>query len=271
MAEGDNPQSPGAIILVRQMFKLYMMGGQEVRALDGVDLDVFPGEYAAIMGPSGSGKSTFMHMIGCLDVPTSGSYKLDGIEVADMDEVELAHIRNQRIGFVFQGYNLLSRTTALENVMLPLVYGKVDDMEDRATKALQRVGLGDRLQHNPNELSGGQQQRVAIARAIATNPKILLADEPTGNLSSMQSEEIMQIFKELNDEGATIVMVTHEPDIAQHCKRILTLRDGRMVEDEIQTTRLDPKAEIARMMAEQDAPRAAAKVGQAPAASGIST
>src|SRR5580658_1040894 len=241
------------------MFKTYVMGGQDVRALDGVDLDVFPGEYAAIMGPSGSGKSTFMHMIGCLDVPTSGSYKLDGIEVSEMDDVELAHIRNLKIGFVFQGYNLLSRTTALENVMLPLVYGKVKDMEERATKALERVGLGARLHHNPNELSGGQQQRVAIARAIATNPKILLADEATGNLSSIQSEEIMQIFQELNDEGATIVMVTHEPDIARHCKRVLTLRDGRMVEDEVQTTRLDPKVEIARMTAEQNVPRAMEK------------
>jgi putative ABC transport system ATP-binding protein len=257
VAGGDKPQSSAAVICVRQMFKVYIMGGQEVRALDGVDLDVFPGEYAAIMGPSGSGKSTLMHMIGCLNVPTSGSYKLDGIEVADMDEVELAHIRNQKIGFVFQGFNLLSRTTALENVMLPMVYGKVKDMEERATRALERVGLGDRLNHNPNELSGGQQQRVAIARAIATSPKLLLADEPTGNLSSMQSEEIMQIFRELNDEGSTIVMVTHEPDIAHHCKRVLKLRDGRMVDDELVTTRLDPKVEIARMTAEQNAPRAA--------------
>jgi len=269
VGEEGKPKQLEAIICIRQMFKLYMMGGQEVRALDGVDLDVFPGEYAAIMGPSGSGKSTLMHMIGCLDVPTEGSYKLDGIEVAEMDEVELAHIRNQKIGFVFQGYNLLSRTTALENVMLPLVYGKVKDMEAKATKALERVGLGNRLQHNPNELSGGQQQRVAIARAIATNPRLLLADEPTGNLSSMQSEEIMQIFRELNDEGSTIVMVTHEPDVAHHCKRVLTLRDGRMVEDEPQTNRLDPKAEIARMTAEQDAPRVVAKTASAPAASGI--
>lgn len=250
VAEVDKAKNLEAIILIRRMFKLYLMGGQEVRALDGVDVDVFPGEFTAIMGPSGSGKSTLMHMIGCLDVPTEGSYKLDGIEVAEMDEVELAHIRNTKIGFVFQGFNLLSRTSALENVMLPLVYGKVADMEEKATKALQRVGLGDRLQHRPNELSGGQQQRVAIARAIATQPRLLLADEPTGNLSSVQSEEIMQIFQELNDEGSTIVMVTHEPDIARHCKRVLTLRDGRMVEDDLQTDRLDAKSEIARLAAE---------------------
>jgi putative ABC transport system ATP-binding protein len=248
------------------MYKLYVMGGQEVRALDGVDLDVYPGEFAAIMGPSGSGKSTLMHMIGCLDVPTSGSYKLDGIEVAEMDEIELAHIRNQKIGFVFQGFNLLSRTSALENVMLPLVYGKVHDMEERATKALQRVGLGNRLEHNPNELSGGQQQRVAIARAIATQPRLLLADEPTGNLSSVQSEEIMQIFQELNAEGSTIVMVTHEPDIARHCKRVLTLRDGRMEEDDAQIDRLDAKTEIARLAAAEDARRAANRAAPSVAA-----
>ncbi len=190
VAGEGKPKSADPIIQIRQMFKLYEMGGQEVRALDGVDLNIFPGEYAAIMGPSGSGKSTLMHMIGCLDVPTEGSYMLDGIEVAEMDEVELAHIRNKKIGFVFQGFNLLSRTTALENVMLPLVYGKVKDMEEKATIALQRVGLGDRLDHHPeHQLSGGQQQRVAIARAIATQPRLLLADEPTGNVSStIQSE-----------------------------------------------------------------------------------
>jgi len=169
---------------------------------------------------------------------------------------------------VFQGYNLLSRTTALENVMLPLVYGKVPDMEQRATVALQRVGLGDRLQHTPNELSGGQQQRVAIARAIATNPRLLLADEPTGNLSSVQSEEIMQIFQELNDEGATIVMVTHEPDIARHCKRILTLRDGTMVEDQVQTDRLNAKTEIDRLASEDISRHAVASLISAPTTPG---
>jgi len=264
----DKAQKLEPIIKIRHMFKLYSMGGQEVRALDGVDLDVFSGEFASIMGPSGSGKSTLMHMVGCLDVPTEGSYQLDGIEVAEMDEVELAHIRNKKIGFVFQGYNLLSRTTALENVMLPLVYGKIPNMEERARKALERVGLGDRLNHNPNELSGGQQQRVAIARAIATQPRLLLADEPTGNLSSIQSEEIMQIFQELNDEGSTIVMVTHEPDIARHCKRVLTLRDGRMVEDEIQTDRLDSKAEIAHLKAEEESRHLKAKAASSVAIGG---
>lgn len=266
--EGEDKSTP--VIEIRQMFKLYEMGGQEVRALDGVDLRVVQGEFVAIMGPSGSGKSTLMHMIGCLDVPTAGSYKLDGIEVAEMDEIELAHIRNRKIGFVFQGFNLLARTSALENVMLPLVYGKVPDMEKRATEALQRVGLGNRLQHNPNELSGGQQQRVAIARAIASRPKLLLADEPTGNLSSIQSEEIMQIFQELNDEGSTIVMVTHEPDIAKHCRRMVTLRDGKITEDEIQTERLNAKTEIAKMEAEQaKSSHIANPAAQSPTAEGL--
>ncbi len=235
------------VILIRDMVKTYVIGGQEVHALAGISLDVFPGEFVAIMGPSGSGKSTLMHMIGCLDVPNSGRYNLDGTEVAEMDEVELAHIRNKKIGFVFQGYNLLSRTTALENVMLPLVYGREPNGEPRAIAALERVGLGDRLQHKSNELSGGQQQRVAIARAIANDPKLLLADEPTGNLSSEQSEEIMQIFQELNEEGVTVVMVTHEPDIAHHCKRILTLRDGLITGDEMNATPLKAADELTRM------------------------
>ena len=240
------------MLRLREIFKIYTMGDQEVRALDGVDLDIYPGEFVAIMGPSGSGKSTLMHIIGCLDVPTYGSYLFDGIEVADMDEYELAAIRNQKIGFVFQGFNLLPRTTALENVKLPMIYGRRKDLEERALEALGRVGLADRVDHNPNELSGGQQQRVAIARAIASSPRLILADEPTGNLSSIQSEEIMQIFQELNDEGATIVMVTHEADIGRHCKRLVSIRDGRVVGDGPVEERLFARDLVKEIMAQTD-------------------
>ena len=268
---GDNPSASSAdsqsMIHIRNVTKTYVLGDQEVHALDGVDLDITPGEFVAIVGPSGSGKSTLMHIIGCLDVASSGSYEFDGIEVADMDEYQLAHIRNQKIGFVFQGFNLLSRTSALENVKLPMIYGKQTDPDERAIAALNRVGLGDRLDHHPNELSGGQQQRVAIARAIATAPRLILADEPTGNLASLQSEEIMQIFQSLNDEGATVVMVTHEPDIAQHCKRIISFRDGRIVGDEPVTERLNATEEIEKMTKardEDDAKRAAKRAEVAP-------
>jgi putative ABC transport system ATP-binding protein len=219
------------LLHLQDVRKIYTLGDQEVHALDGINLDIYQGEFVAIMGPSGSGKSTLLNMIGCLDAPTSGTYELDGIDVSEMDETEQAHVRNQRIGFVFQGFNLLARTTALKNVALPLVYGHRKDLVEVATAALEKVGLGDRLYHKPSELSGGQQQRVAIARALTMNPPLILADEPTGNLSTEQSDEIMSIFQQINDEGRTVVMVTHEPDIAQFCKRMVIVRDGKIVQD----------------------------------------
>jgi putative ABC transport system ATP-binding protein len=213
--------------------KHYLMGDEEVRALDGVDLHVERNEYVALIGPSGSGKSTLMNLIGCLDTPTTGTYVLNGRDTSDMDEAELAHVRNREIGFVFQSFHLLPRLSVLDNVCQPLVYRGVPRAERQrlATQALGQVGLGNRLGHRPNQLSGGQRQRVAVARALVGRPAILLADEPTGNLDSRTSAEIMALFDELHGSGQTVVVVTHEPDIAAHCRRTIRLADGRIVED----------------------------------------
>src|SRR5215470_1556340 len=221
------------LIDIRDITKVYDMGEERVRALDGVTLSVAKGEYIAIMGPSGSGKSTLMNLIGCLDTPTAGSYVLNGREVAKMTDDELAAIRNQEIGFVFQTFNLLPRTTALQQVELPLVYSGVPrkDRRDRARAALDAVGLTERMHHHPSELSGGQRQRVAVARALINDPSILLADEPTGNLDSQTGAEIMALFDELNRRGNTIVLVTHEEDIAAHARRIVRLKDGKITDD----------------------------------------
>ena len=228
---------PDKVIEIRELVKIYSMGEVEVRALDGVNLNIDAGEFVAVMGPSGSGKSTLMNIVGCLDRPTSGTYFLDNVDVSTLDRDERAVIRNAKIGFVFQSFNLLARTTAVENVELPLLYGELgwsrEERRRAALDALHRVGLAGRENNQPSQLSGGQQQRVAIARALVTNPAILLADEPTGNLDSRTSEEIMGIFQKLNDEGKTVVLITHEPDIAQHAKRIVTVRDGRIQHDEM--------------------------------------
>jgi putative ABC transport system ATP-binding protein len=216
------------MIELRDIVKTYEMGTQTVHALRGVDLSIDEGEMAAIMGPSGSGKSTLMNIIGCLDLPTAGAYNLDGIDVSNMRDDELARVRNQHIGFVFQQFNLLPRTSALKQVALPLMYAGMDRSErnERAKAALEAVGLSDRMDHRPDELSGGQQQRVAIARALATEPSIILADEPTGALDSQTGDEILDIFEQLNDQGITVIMVTHEPAIAERAKRSIWLRDG---------------------------------------------
>jgi putative ABC transport system ATP-binding protein len=228
-----NKTVANTIIKIKDVSKIYRVGEVETVALDKVSFSIVRGEYVAIMGPSGSGKSTLMHILGGLDQPTSGTYMLDGQNVENMTGDELAEIRNKKIGFVFQAYNLLARTSALKNVMLPMRYGDVliGECKDRAIKYLTLVGLKDRIYHLTNQLSGGQQQRVAIARALSMNPALLLADEPTGNIASAQAEEIMDIFAQLNKEGHTIVMITHEPDIAVHAKRVITIKDGKLLSD----------------------------------------
>ena len=222
-----------AVIQMRDMAREYRMGTETVSALRGVSVAIRRNEYVAIMGPSGSGKSTLMNLIGCLDTPTRGEYRLNGQEVSRMSDDALARVRNREIGFVFQTFNLLPRATALQNVELPLVYAGLAtrDRQARATEALARVGLQDRMSHRPNEMSGGQRQRVAIARALVNQPSILLADEPTGNLDSVTSEEIMRVFATLHAQGQTVVLVTHEPDIAAHADRVLLLKDGRLASD----------------------------------------
>jgi putative ABC transport system ATP-binding protein len=220
------------MIRLESVTKIYQMGDIEVRALDRVDLRVDEGELLAIMGPSGSGKSTMMNILGCLDIPTDGVYELDGVDVGSLKDTELARIRNHKIGFVFQAYNLIPRTSAVRNVELPLVYAGEGNRRARAEAALEKVGLGQRGKHMPNELSGGQQQRVAIARAMVTDPAILLADEPTGNLDSSSTAEIMELLVELNDAGRTVVLITHEDEVARYAKRVVRLRDGKIVSDE---------------------------------------
>lgn len=223
-----------SVIKLSNITKVYQMGAEEVHALRGVSLDIGRNEYVAIMGPSGSGKSTLMNIIGCLDTPTGGLYELNGVNVSEMNDNQLAKIRNKEIGFVFQTFNLLARSDVLHNVELPLIYGGIGSGERRkmAKEALQRVGLGDRMTHKPNELSGGQRQRVAVARALVTHPSILLADEPTGNLDSKTGEEIMGLFEDLHREGNTIILVTHEADIAAHAHRVVRIHDGKIESDQ---------------------------------------
>jgi putative ABC transport system ATP-binding protein len=249
--------SDKSLIEIRDITKVYHMGGDiEVHALRGVSLQVDTGELLSIMGPSGSGKSTMMNVMGCLDQPTSGEYYLDGVDVKRLSDNALAEIRNRKIGFVFQTFNLLPRTTALQNVELPLVYRGVNGRERRrrVTEALEMVGLADRIHHRPNELSGGEQQRVAIARALATEPDIILADEPTGNLDSRAGAEIMVIFQRLNREmGITVVFVTHDPEIAAHTRRIVQLLDGKIVADDLVESPLDAEATLAAVLAERNA------------------
>jgi len=246
-----------AVIKLDDIHKVYHTGEVDVHAVRGVSLQIAPGEFVAVMGASGSGKSTLMNVLGCLDRPTKGTYLLDGTDVSKLDRDELANIRNKKIGFVFQGFNLLSRTTALENVELPMLYGShhlsIRQKDELARRALEIVGLTARADHHPNQLSGGQQQRVAIARALVNQPALLLADEPTGNLDSQTSIEIMGVFQKLNDGGITIIMVTHELDIARYTKRNVIMRDGQVVTDAPVTERLKGEAELQRLREAQQA------------------
>jgi putative ABC transport system ATP-binding protein len=245
------------VIHLASIHKIYHTGEVDVHAVRGVSLEILPGEFVAVMGSSGSGKSTLMNMIGCLDRPSEGNYLLDGIDVSTLDRDQRAKIRNDKIGFVFQGFNLLSRTTALENVEMPMLYNHrrvaSGEQQQRAAKALELVGLAERSDHKPNQLSGGQQQRVAIARALVNQPSLLLADEPTGNLDSQTSIEIMGVFQKLNDAGITIVMVTHELDIARYTKRTVILRDGKVLTDELVHDRLSAETELKRLRQAQEA------------------
>ena len=229
----ETPETQRSLIQLRDVKKIYQMGTEAVHALDGVTLDVYPNEYVAVMGPSGSGKSTMMNIIGCLDTPTSGAYHLRGHNVGEMTDDELAAIRNKEVGFVFQTFNLLPRVNCLQNVELPLIYSgrKKGQRREMAERALENVGLGDRMDHKPNELSGGQRQRVAVARALVNNPSLLLADEPTGNLDTRTGDEIMILFETLYRRGNTLMVVTHEEDVAQHARRIIRLRDGLIESD----------------------------------------
>jgi len=246
-----------AVIKLEDIHKVYRTGEVDVHAVRGVSLEIKPGEFVAVMGASGSGKSTLMNIIGCLDRATRGTYLLDGTDVAQLDRDDLADIRNQKIGFIFQGFNLLSRTSALENVELPMLYVHRHvpghEQRDRALAALEIVGLADRADHHPNQLSGGQQQRVAIARSLVNKPALLLADEPTGNLDSQTSIEIMGVFQKLNDEGITVVMVTHEIDIAHYTKRMVVMRDGRIVTDALVENRSKAEQELQRLREAQQA------------------
>jgi putative ABC transport system ATP-binding protein len=255
LAGADSSMNP--VIKLENFSKTYHTGEVEVHAVRGISLQVFPGEFVAVMGASGSGKSTLMNTVGCLDRPTGGKYWLDGVDVGGLERDELAALRNEKIGFVFQGFNLLSRTSALENIELPMLYSRSGlssrEQRDRAMKALEMVGLAQRADHHPNQLSGGQQQRVAIARALVNQPRLILADEPTGNLDTQTSIEIMGVFQQLNRSGITIIMVTHELDIAHYCKRMVVMRDGRIVTDEPIDEPLSSERELEKLREEQSA------------------